>query len=99
MRRVPRLIRSRVTPHQPDRIRLRTINEDATFTFATTDFGFSDQDAGDTLGAVRVDTLDLPSSATLKLTGTNVTAGEALPQRNWAIRVCAGSQCQRVKLR
>ena len=50
-----------------------TINEDASYTFAAVDFGFSDVDSGDTLSAVRIDTQSLPVGATLKL-GTNAVA-------------------------
>src|SRR5690606_17379186 len=44
-----------------------TVNEDASRSFAAADFGFSDVDAGDTLSAVRIDTLTLPAGATLEL--------------------------------
>ena len=55
----------------------RTINEDSTYPFAVQDFGFADVD-GDALGAVRIDTLSLPTGATLKLGTTNVTAGQVI---------------------
>ncbi len=55
-----------------------TINEDATYTFAAADFGFSDVDSGDTLSAVRIDTQTLPAGATLKLSGNPVTNGQVI---------------------
>src|SRR5690606_40897541 len=55
-----------------------TVNEDASRSFAAADFGFSDVDAGDTLSAVRIDTLTLPAGATLELNGTAVTAGQVI---------------------
>lgn len=48
-----------------------TFNEDTSYIIAAADFGFSDADAGDTLGSVRIDTLP---SGSLKLNGIAVTA-------------------------
>src|SRR5258707_166053 len=53
------------------------ILENATYTFAATDFGFSDPDAGDTLAAVRIDIV--PGAGTLILAGSGpVTAGQVI---------------------
>ncbi|MEI6233068.1 MAG: DUF6288 domain-containing protein [Planctomycetota bacterium] len=49
-----------------------TIKGDAVKTFSVLDFPFSDVDAGDRLGAVRVSSL--PAHGTLKLSGTPITA-------------------------
>ena len=52
-------------------------NEDAVFTFSAAIFDASFGDGnGDTLQSVRVDTL--PATGTLKLSGTNVTAGQVI---------------------
>ncbi|HYE87917.1 MAG TPA: Ig-like domain-containing protein, partial [Vicinamibacterales bacterium] len=53
-----------------------TTNEDTALTFAASDFGFADVDAGDTLSAVRIDTL--PGAGTLKLSGVAVNAGDVI---------------------
>ena len=53
-----------------------TISEDTSHTLTAANFGFSDVDAGDTLSAVRIDTL--PTPGTLKLSGVNVTAGQII---------------------
>ena len=54
-----------------------TINEDSSYALATSTFGFTDPDAGDSLGAVRIDTL--PSVGTFTLTGSGaVTAGQII---------------------
>ena len=53
-----------------------TINEDTSHTLTTGNFGFSDVDAGDSLSAVRIDTL--PSAGTLTLSGVAVTAGQVI---------------------
>lgn len=53
-----------------------TINEDTSHTLTTADFGFSDVDAGDTMSAVRIDSL--PSAGTLTLSGVAVTAGQVV---------------------
>jgi large repetitive protein len=52
------------------------IAEDGSHTFAASDFGFVD--SGDTMNGVRIDTL--PAAGTLKLSGTNVTAAQLIPQ-------------------
>ncbi|MBL8092208.1 MAG: hypothetical protein JNJ43_17885, partial [Anaerolineales bacterium] len=59
-----------------------TINEDTSHTFAAADFGFTDADAGDTMSAVRVDTLSLPVGSTLQLSSVNVTAGQVILTAN-----------------
>ena len=48
-------------------------NEDTARTLGAADFGFTDSDAGDTLSAVRIDTL--PTDGKLYLNGTLATAG------------------------
>jgi hypothetical protein len=53
-----------------------TINEDSSHILTTANFGFSDVDAGDSLSAVRIDTL--PGAGTLTLSGGNVTAGQVI---------------------
>ena len=53
-----------------------TINEDASHALTTANFGFSDVDAGDSLSAVRIDSL--PGAGTLRLSGVNVTAGQVI---------------------
>ncbi|MEQ1686591.1 MAG: VCBS domain-containing protein, partial [Burkholderiaceae bacterium] len=53
-----------------------TIGEDSSKTFAPADFGFADADAGQSLGAVRLDTL--PGAGTLTLGGVPVTAGQVV---------------------
>jgi hypothetical protein len=53
-----------------------TINEDTAHTFTTGNFGFSDVDAGDSLSAVRIDTV--PGAGTLTLSGVAVTAGQVI---------------------
>jgi len=52
--------------------------EDNAYAFAAGDFGFTDVDAGDTLGAVRIDTLSLAAGATLQLSGVDVAAGQVI---------------------
>ena len=54
----------------------RTIAEDGSYTVVAGDFGFRDADAGQTLGAVRVDVL--PGNGTLTLNGVAVTAGQVI---------------------
>ena len=49
-----------------------TTNEDVAHVFTVADFGFTDVDAGDTLSAVRIDTL--PAAGTLTLNGVAVAA-------------------------
>ncbi|MGE0642509.1 MAG: tandem-95 repeat protein [Nitrospira sp.] len=53
-----------------------TIGEDTAHTFTTANFGFSDVDAGDSLSAVRIDTI--PTAGTLTLSGSAVTAGQVI---------------------
>ena len=50
------------------------INEDTSHTLTTANFGFSDVDAGDSLSAVRIDTI--PTAGSLTLSGMAVTAGQ-----------------------
>ncbi|WHZ26464.1 MAG: hypothetical protein OJF51_001259 [Nitrospira sp.] len=53
-----------------------TINEDTSHIFTPANFGFSDVDAGDTMSAVRIDSV--PSAGTLTLSGLAVTAGQVV---------------------
>ena len=53
-----------------------TINEDTSHTLTTANFGFSDVDVGDSLSAVRIDTL--PTAGSLALSGVAVTAGQVV---------------------
>ena len=53
-----------------------TINEDTAHTLTTANFGFSDVDAGDSLSAVRIDSV--PGAGTLTLSGVTVTAGQVI---------------------
>jgi VCBS repeat-containing protein len=53
-----------------------TITEDTSHTLTTANFGFSDVDAGDSLSAVRIDTL--PGAGSLTLSGGAVTAGQVV---------------------
>lgn len=53
-----------------------TINEDTSHTLTAVNFEFSDVDAGDSLSAVRIDTL--PGAGTLTLSGGSVTAGQVI---------------------
>ena len=52
-------------------------NEDTAYTFAASDFNFSDPDVGDALASVTVVTL--PAAGTLALDGAVVTAGQSVP--------------------
>lgn len=52
-----------------------TVNEDTSYTFSQSDFGFSDGD-GDELSAVVITTLS--TAGTLKLDGVNVVAGQTI---------------------
>ena len=66
-----------------------TTNEDTPYTFAQSDFGFTDVDVPDSLSAVRIDTL--PAAGTLTLSGSAVTAGQVIlrpisPQATWSTR-------------
>ncbi len=56
-----------------------TIAEDNTHTFAVADFTFNDVDSGDTLQAVRIDSLPDSTSGSLTLSGTAVTATQVIP--------------------
>jgi VCBS repeat-containing protein len=53
-----------------------TINEDSSHILATANFGLSDVDAGDSLSAVRIDTV--PGAGSLTLSGVAVTAGQVI---------------------
>ncbi len=53
-----------------------TVTEDTARTLTTADFGFSDVDAGESLSAVRIDTV--PGAGTLTLSGVSVTAGQVV---------------------
>ena len=57
-----------------------TIAEDGAHTFSVFSFGFSDVDTGDTLQAVRIDTV--PGTGTLQLSGVDVTAGQVIATAN-----------------
>ena len=61
-----------------------TVNEDTSYAFAVSDFGFSDTDVGDSLQGVRIDTL--PNAGNLFLSGYIVTAGQWV----WASDIAAG---------
>ena len=54
----------------------RTINEDSAYVVRRADFGFQDVDRGQTLSAVRIDTL--PARGSLLLAGVPVTAGQVI---------------------
>jgi len=60
----------------------KTFNEDATYVFATADFGMSDtvDNGSHTLTAVKMTTL--PVSGTLKLSGVSVTIGQVVSAAN-----------------
>jgi Ca2+-binding RTX toxin-like protein len=49
--------------------------EDVARAFTVADFGFIDPDAGDTLNAVRIDSLSMPAGSSLRLNGVAVTPG------------------------
>jgi hypothetical protein len=55
-----------------------TTNEDTAYAFTVANLGFGDLDTGDTLSAVRIDTLTLPMGATLQLSGINVNANDVI---------------------
>ena len=57
-----------------------TGNEDVAHTFAASDFGFTDVDSGDTLSAVRIDTL--PGAGSLTLSGVAVSAAQVITTAN-----------------
>ena len=56
-----------------------TLDEDDSHTFAADQFGFDDTDSGDTLQAVRIDTLPDSADGSLALDGTAVTAEQVIP--------------------
>ncbi|MBP6355252.1 MAG: tandem-95 repeat protein, partial [Nitrosomonas sp.] len=71
-----------------------TINEDGSHTMTAANFGFSDVDAGDSLSAVRIDTL--PGAGSLTLSGVAVTAGQVITVAditagNWVFTPVAGA--------
>jgi len=53
-----------------------TLMEDGQYSFKATDFGFKDQDAGDSLRAVRLD--GLPAHGSLTLNGVAVVSGQLI---------------------
>ena len=53
-----------------------TTTEDTAYTFAASDFGYSDSDTGDTLASVKVTTLPAAGTGTLALSGTAVTLNQ-----------------------
>ncbi|QRY81741.1 retention module-containing protein [Pseudomonas sp. PDNC002] len=53
-----------------------TLGEDSSRSFAVADFGFTDVDTGDTLSAVRIDSL--PTNGSLTYNGVAVTAGQVI---------------------
>ena len=59
--------------------RIVATGEDVAYTFGAADFGFADPDIGDSLSAVRIDTLSLPVGATLRLGGTAVNPLDVIP--------------------
>jgi VCBS repeat-containing protein len=61
-----------------------TLAEDGSYTVATSDFGFADADAGQTLANVRIDSL--PAAGTLLLNGVAVAAGVVVS----AVEIAAG---------
>jgi hypothetical protein len=55
-----------------------SVQEGAAYTFSATDFPFSDPDAGDTLQAVKLDSL--PAAGRLALNGQALQAGDTIPR-------------------
>ncbi|MET0357692.1 MAG: retention module-containing protein, partial [Cellvibrio sp.] len=53
-----------------------SITEDGQYTFSSNDFAFADDDAGQTLSAIRIDSL--PAAGSLSLNGTAVTVGQVI---------------------
>ncbi|MET4696342.1 retention module-containing protein [Endozoicomonas lisbonensis] len=53
-----------------------TIAEDGSHTFSASEFGFSDNDSGDTLSSVTIKTL--PAAGSLTLNGSSVTANQVI---------------------
>lgn len=62
----------------------KTINlsENESYSFIPTDFGFSDTDPGDSLQAVRIDSINLSGGASLKALGSDVIAGQTISYAN-----------------
>ena len=56
-----------------------TLNEDDRHTFAAAQFGFADTDSGDSLEAVRIDSLPASADGSLALNGAEVIAGQEIP--------------------
>ncbi len=54
-------------------------NEDIAHTFAAAQFNFADTDSGDSLTAVRIDTLPASTSGSLALNGTAVIVAQVIP--------------------
>jgi len=55
-----------------------TTSEDTPYAMSAGDFGFSDSNPGDQLGAVRIDTLPAPQAGVLRLGSTLVAAGQVI---------------------
>ena len=53
-----------------------SFNEDSGKNFTASDFGFSDEDAGDSLSAIRIDSL--PAAGSLQLSGVAVANGQVI---------------------
>ena len=53
-----------------------SLNEDNSYSFSADDFGFADIDSGDSLQAVRIDSL--PGAGSLQLNGATVNAGQVI---------------------
>ena len=64
-----------------------TIPEDGSRNFAAADFGFADADIGQTLAAVRIDTL--PAAGTLTFGGAPVAAGQVIDAADLGLLVFA----------
>ncbi len=59
-----------------------TTNEDTDYTFAASDFPFTDTDMGDMLEEVRIDSLPDSADGSLTLSGAAVTAMDVIPVAN-----------------
>ncbi len=59
-----------------------TTTEDTPFTFAASNFTFTDSDAGNSLQSVRIDTLPSNAAGELQLSGMAVTAGQVITLAN-----------------
>ena len=57
-------------------------NEDIAHTFAAAQFNFADTDSGDSLTAVRIDSLPAGANGSLALNGTAVAATQVIPAAN-----------------